>query len=431
MKYLILLGDGMADYPLKELGGKTPLQAAKTPHLDFIAQKGIIGRVSTIPPGFHPGSDVANLAVLGYNPGRYYTGRAPLEAAGMGIKLGEKDVAFRCNLVTLKFHPGRILMEDFSAGHISTPEGESLLLSLEKCLGSEEIKFYPGVSYRHLMVWHDGLSQIKTTPPHDIGGQDIGTYLPEGKGKEKIIQLMNDSRKIFEKHEVNIKRVEKSQSPANSVWLWGQGKSPSLPSFYEKYRLKGTVISAVDLIKGIGVLAGLKPIDVPGATGYLDTNYEGKAKYALKELQEKDLAYIHVEAPDEAAHSGDIKAKIQAIQDFDHKVVKTILEGSEFFQNFRILALPDHATPISLRTHTADPVPFAMCSSEDIKLSSSSVRFDESSASASRIFVENGYELMDFFIKGKEGSPRFGFREKAKQGISGRQTDHQSQESGK
>ena len=402
VRYLILLGDGMADYPLEELGGKTPLQAANTPHMDFIAQNGIIGLVRTIPPKFPPGSDVANLAVLGYNPEQYYTGRAPLEAAGMGIKLGKKDVAFRCNLVTLKFQPGKVFMEDFSAGHISTSEAKELIATLEKHLGSREIHFYSGVSYRHLMVWNNGYYQLETTPPHDIGGREIGDYLPEGKGRGKIIRLMNEASKIMERHEVNIKRVNNAQNPANYIWLWGQGKAPLLPLFYEKYHLKGAVISAVDLIKGIGILGGFKSINVPGATGYLDTNYEGKAKYALDELRERDLVYLHVEAPDEAAHSGDIKAKIKAIEDFDHKVVKTVLEGVKFFDSFKILVLPDHATPISLKTHTADPVPFAIYSSEKNNVSPSPIKFDERSASNSKVYIKDGHKLMDLFIKGKK-----------------------------
>jgi len=390
----------MADYPIKELGDKTPLMAAKTEAMDAIARGGTVGMVKTIPQGLSPGSDIANMSILGYDPSRYHTGRAVYEAASSGVKLGDNDVAFRCNLVTLSEADGKTVMEDYSAGHITTGEAGKIINELDQSLGDDEIRFYPGVSYRHLMVWKDGKEKMETTPPHDISGKDIALYLPRGEGAEKILQLVQEAKKILSDSAVNRERVAASKSPANSIWFWGQGKPISLPSFKEKYGLTGSVISAVDLIKGIGVTLGLSPIKVPGATGYLDTNYLGKAEYALKELEKKDFVFVHVEAPDEASHTGDMVNKIAAIEDFDAKVVKTVFEGMRQFEEYKIMVLPDHRTPIVKKTHTSEAVPFAFCSSASLmEGAKQQVDFSEESAEKSGLSIENGFDLMDFFIK--------------------------------
>lgn len=400
MKYIVLLGDGMADYPIKELGNKTPLETAKTESMDAIARRGTIGMVQTIPQGLSPGSDIANLSILGYDPKRYITGRAVYEAASAGVKLDSSDVAFRCNLVTLSKSGGKTIMKDYSAGHITTDEAKKVIVELDQRLGNDEIRFYPGVSYRHLMVWKDGSEKMETTPPHDISGKDSTAYLPKGAGAEKLLHLMEEAKEILNDNQVNKERVAVLKPPANSIWLWGQGKPISMPSFKEKYGLTGSVISAVNLIKGIGLTLGLSPVEVPGATGYLDTNYLGKAEYALKALEKKGFVFVHVEAPDEAAHNGDIHNKIKAIGDFDEMVVKTVLEGIDQFEEYKIMVLPDHRTPIVRKTHTSEPVPFALCSSSSLKGESKQhVEFSEESAEKSGLFIKNGFDLMDFFIK--------------------------------
>ena len=402
-KYIVLIGDGMADYPVAELGGKTPLQTARTPNLDRLARQGTLGRVNTIPPGFSPGSDVANLTVFGYDPAVYYTGRAPLEAVAMGVKLAPADVAFRCNLVTLLKEDGDTYMEDFSAGHISTEEAGRIVKDLAKELGNEEFNFYPGVSYRHLLVWRNGEAslRLKTTPPHDITGGNISPHVPEGDGDEEILWLMNRAQKILPSHPVNLERTRMGKKPGNAIWLWGQGKAPVLKPITHRFGIRGSVISAVDLIKGIGYYAGLEIVNVPGATGYLDTNYAGKAEYALKALQDQDLVYVHVEAPDEAAHNGNLKDKIQAIEDFDRKIVAPILEGAEKLGGYRLLILPDHFTPLTIKTHSPEPVPFIVFSSEEKDNSIKAGRsFDEESAEKAGLLIEKGHELMQKFIKG-------------------------------
>ena len=399
-KYIILIGDGMADYPIEKLGGKTPLEVADIPNMNLIAQKGKLGMVRTIPHGFPPGSDIANLSILGYDPERYYTGRAPLEAASMGLKLGPEDVAFRCNLVTLSVRNGRAYMDDYSAEHISTEEAKEIIHEIDQKLGTNNIKFYPGVSYRHLMVWKNGQEELSTTPPHDISGKTIDSYLPKGKGKKQILQLMNDSQTILENSHINKIRIKNYKKPANSIWLWGQGKKPDMPTLSERYRITGSVISAVDLIKGIGVCAGLEVIDVPGATGYLDTNYRGKANYALRALEKRDLVYVHVEAPDEASHSGDLKNKLKAIERFDKEVVGTVLDKINRFRDYRIMILPDHSTPLSVMSHTPDPVPFAIFSSDDKGTKpSKDMGFNEKTARMNNLFIEDGYKLLPFFLR--------------------------------
>ncbi|MDA8388291.1 MAG: cofactor-independent phosphoglycerate mutase [Nitrospiraceae bacterium] len=378
MKYVILLGDGMADRPVEALAGRTPLAAAFTPNMDRLAKEGACGAAMTLPEGLPSGSDVANLGILGYDPVRYYTGRAPLEAASMGITLGSADVAFRCNLVTLKFNreKTRACMEDHSAGQLSTEEGRILIEDLNRALGSEKVRFYPGVSYRHLMLLKggnpggppgtpaarpNGGPGLECTPPHDILGREISEYLPHGAGDDAIRDLMRASVDVLERHPINRRRAAEGKRPANSIWLWGQGGKPELPPFAGLYGCSGAMVSAVDLAKGLAVSAGMKVIDVPGATGYLDTNYAGKAEYAMRALREgADLVYIHVEAPDEASHEGSLEHKIKAIEDFDALLVGAVMKGMKEFGRFRALLMPDHATPLLLRTHSRDPVPFVI-----------------------------------------------------------------------
>ena len=405
MKYIVLVGDGMADRPIKELGYQTCLQKAFTPNMDKIASEGEVGKLRTVPKGFLPGSDVANLSILGYDPSRYYSGRAPLEAAYRGIKLKSREVAFRCNLVTLKFpksgNINQAVMEDYSAGHISTAEAKALIREANKKLGDKKIIFHPGVSYRHLMIWKNGKNKVQCTPPHDITGKKVSRYFPAGNGAGVLKMLMEKSPYILLSHPVNRKRIRQGLKPANCIWFWGQGKKTYMPAFKSKYGLKGVIISAVDLTKGLGICIGFDVINVKGATGYLDTNYIGKAKAALAALKTVDIVYLHVEAPDEAGHNGDIKAKIKAIEDFDSKVVGTILKGMKTFKEYRILLLPDHPTPIKVMTHTDEPVPFAIYDSR-IKRKNSGVPFDESIAKRKNKKVfEQGYKLMDYFVKGK------------------------------
>ena len=403
MKYIIIIGDGMADYPVQSLGGKTPLMVAKTPHMDWMAQQGEIGLVRTIPDGFNPGSEIANLSIFGYDPILYYTGRGPLEAASLGVKLSADDIAFRCNLVTLKFQGNKIVMEDFSAGHITDAEAKKVILDLNKEMATNEIRFYSGVSYRHLMVLKNGaakfssLEKLELTPPHDIIGKEITTFLPEMK--EPVLALMNESQRLLKNHPVNLARKSKGLPPANSIWLWGQGRSPRMITLKERFGMDGYVISAVHLIKGIGILAGLEVLEVPGITGYFDTNYDGKAKYALDGLKEKDFVYVHVEAPDEAGHMGDLRLKIEAIEAFDEKIVGAILKGMKDFKRYKILVLPDHPTPLSARTHTADPVPYVIYSNEDGAKTAPTKTFDEVSAGQSGISIEKGFELIERFLE--------------------------------
>ena len=360
MKVVILLGDGMSDIAYSELGNKSPLQYAATPNMDFMSQYGQVGLAHTVPDGLPPGSDVANLSVFGYDPRTCYTGRSPLEAISMGVVLGPDDVAFRMNLVTLKPHGSSVYMQDFSAGHISTNEARELVETLQKEIGSSEIEFHAGVGYRHLMVWRGGKDGMRSTPPHDITGKAILDSLPNGDGADVLNNIMNHAQMVLYSHPVNTKRKERGDLPANSVWLWGHGKTPRIETYQEKYGLTGAVISAVDLIKGIGICAGLDIVNVEGATGYIDTNYLGKGQAALAALENHDFVYVHVEAPDEASHAGNMQHKIQAIEDFDRQVVGTVLEGIRKYCDYVILCMPDHPTPVKLMTHTSDPVPFVI-----------------------------------------------------------------------
>jgi len=402
MKYVVIVPDGMADRPLKELDGKTPLMVAFKPNMDRLASEGLVGVVRTIPEGLYPGSDVANLSILGYDPRKYYTGRAPLEAASIGIDLGETDVAYRCNLVTLHFNKDRTraVMDDYSAGHISTEEARELIKALNEELADDFVSFYPGVSYRHLMLWRNGIEECECTPPHDITGKDITDYLPTGRADEILKNLMIRSVPILETHSVNRARISRGLKPANSIWLWGQGKRPMMPTLKEKYGIRGALISAVDLTKGIGIYAGMKIINVPGATGYIDTNYIGKAEYGVTSLREFDLVYIHIEAPDETSHEGSIEKKIKAIEDIDALVIGTVLRMLKSYDQYRILILPDHATPISVRTHVDDPVPFILFDST--KRNKNEIIYDERIVEAKDILrIEEGHRLLDLLIKGE------------------------------
>jgi 2,3-bisphosphoglycerate-independent phosphoglycerate mutase len=413
-KYAVIVGDGMADYPVEALAGKTPLMAAKTPHMDWMAKHGEMGLVRTVPDGFIPGSEIANLSIFGYDPALYYTGRGPLEAASLNVPLQPDDIAFRCNLVTLQTNGPGIIMEDFCAGHITSREGEEIISDLNNEMGGESIRFYAGVSYRHLMVWKNGaakfpgLGSLSLTPPHDIIGKEIGPFLP-GKeiskddapgvdGGSQVLHLMIHSQEFLRDHPLNRSRRANGLAPANSIWLWGQGRSPRMITLKERFGIEGSVISAVHLLKGIGVLAGMEVTEVPGATGYFDTNYEGKARYALEGLREKDLVYVHVEAPDEAGHMGDLRLKIESIEAFDEKVVGAILKGMRDFRRYKVMVLPDHPTPLSVRTHVGDPVPFVIYSSANHGVKDCGESFDEESAGRCGTFVEKGFELIERLI---------------------------------
>jgi 2,3-bisphosphoglycerate-independent phosphoglycerate mutase len=397
MKYVVLLGDGMADCPVSALGGKTPLEAANKPNMDFLARNGDIGLVKTIPDGMPPGSDVANLSVFGYEPGVYYTGRSPFEAASMGISMTDTDIALRCNLVTLS--PENLYEEktmvDYSSGEITTKEAHALIKTIAAELNSESFSFYSGISYRHCLIWKNGEEGVSFTPPHDISGKKIAPFLPKGEKSDIFISLMKKSEKIFKNHPVNLLREKNGLNPASSIWLWGQGKKPKLDQFSKKYNLTGSVISAVDLIHGIGILAGLKPVHVEGATGNIHTNYIGKAKAALNELENgSDFVYIHVEAPDECGHQGLVKEKIQSIEKIDSELLTPLLEGLAKW-NYSILLLPDHPTPISTRTHSREPVPFAIYRSTGSISSGKTPRFTEKDAASTGVFIERGHTLID------------------------------------
>jgi len=363
MKYVLVVGDGMADYPIPELGNKTPLQVAYKPNMDAIAAKGQSGLLRTVPEDLSPGSDAAILSVLGYDPKRFLTGRGPLEAASRGIQLKEDDVAFRCNLITEKDG----FLVDYSAGHITTKESAKLIEAVKRtCEKAGEIEFFSGLDYRHFLILRNfpDSNLIECTPPHDAVGADISAILPRAKSKEveKMVFLLREtilkSKLVLESHPVNVARQKSGKRPGNMIWPWGGGKKPSMPSFKEKYGLKAAVISAVDLVKGIGIYAGMKIIDVPGATGLYDTNYEGKAESALKALEDNDMVFVHVEAPDEAGHAKDFVQKVKAIEDLDKRLLGRILEGLK--EPYAIAILPDHPTPIRVGTHTREPVPFAI-----------------------------------------------------------------------
>jgi len=397
-KYIILLGDGMGDYGIDELDGKTPLSYAKTPNMDYMANHGLLGRARTIPEGAEPGSDIANMSVLGYDPFLYHTGRSPLEAASMGVDLAQDEIAFRCNLVTLDTSMNSMVMDDYSADHITTKEARIIINDIQAELGTEEFRFYPGVSYRHLMVWKRGIDTLKTRPPHDLTGQDVSKIIQDYKVSRELYILIENVREMLKKHPVNIDRMNSDKKPANAIWLWGQGRAPVMPSLKTLYGLEGGMISAVDLLKGLGIYAGLKPVDVHGATGYLDTNYKGKVDAAIDILSKDDFIYIHVEAPDEASHKGNLRDKLKAIEDFDGYIVGSMLSYARKTENCRILLLPDHYTPILMMTHTSEPVPFCLFDSSSHKKRIRTAGFNEAGAEASGLYIDKGHELLPLLL---------------------------------
>ena len=399
MKYIVVLGDGMADQPLEELGGKTPLEYADTPGMDNLARWGEMGMVKNVPRGMAPGSDTANLSVLGYDPKIYYSGRSPLEALNIGVDMQEGDVAIRANLVTLtqeeNYEDKRIL--DHSADEITTEEAKILLEAVKKELENEIFQFYTGTSYRHCLIWKEGMT-VPLTPPHDIRGKKIGEYLPD---EPALLEMQKKSYEILKDHPVNRARMEKGLNPGNSLWFWGAGTKPSLDSFEEKFHKKGAMISAVDLLKGIAVGTSMKNIYVEGANGGLDTNYEGKADAALKALLEDgcDFVYVHVEAPDEMGHQGSIEKKIKAIEYLDQRVVARIKEGMDASgEDYRMLVLPDHPTPICVKTHTSDPVPYVLYDSRN-KEEKEGVCYSEAEAGKTGKLLEKGHELIRYLLK--------------------------------
>jgi 2,3-bisphosphoglycerate-independent phosphoglycerate mutase len=426
-KYIVVLIDGASDYPLAELGNKTPLQSASKPVIDELARRGVVGMVKTIPDGVAPGSDSANLSILGYDPRVYSTGRSSLEAVSMGIELSENDVTFRCNLVTLsdESHYPEKTMLDYSAGEITTEEAKILVTDIAQMFETEQIRFYPGVSYRHIIVWRGGIGETDDTlvliPPHDISGRKIAHYLPKGKNSRVFLDYMLRSGRILRDHPVNAARIKECKNPANSIWIWAKATKPALGSFYEKYGINGSVISAVDLVKGIGICAGLKPVDVKGATGNIHTDFEGKARAALGELENgQDFVYIHIEAPDECGHQGDFKEKIRSIELIDSKVIRILKEQLDFMNtDYSMMILPDHPTPIIKRTHTSDPVPFLIYDSKDpgtctgtgadkgtgpvgTGSQNNSNIYDEFYPQATGLFISEGHKLMDYFLSKKD-----------------------------
>ncbi len=407
IKYIVLVGDGMGDYPLNELGGKTPLQAAETPNMDRIAACRV-GLVQTIPAGMDPGSDVANLSLLGYDPRLYPTRRAPFEAASMQVLLKPDEVAYRMNLVTLDLNSDHdIIMVSHSSGDLPSEDARQIVDDLKKELKFPGTTIYQGVGYRHLLVWQNGPEEAATIPPHDVLGQNMAPYLNEA-GDNPVQRLIRSSWPILKHHPVNRRRRQQKEKEANSIWLWGQGRAPNLPRFVDKYGIKGAVICAVDLLRGMGIYTGFEPIYVEGATGYLNTNYRGKAEAALQALTRLDFVFLHVEAPDEAGHAGNCREKIEAIENFDRKVVGTVLDGLERFDDFRIMVVSDHLTPISKRTHTAEPTPFAWASKRELNRSEAGGVFSENSARNSGLLIEKGHELMDDFVfsSAKENDPK-------------------------
>jgi len=396
MKYVVIIGDGMADYPLIELDNKTPLQASVIPNMDYIASNGVNGFLKTIPDNMEPGSDVANLSIMGYDPQKYYTGRGPLEAASIGAQLQKNQVAFRCNFITEK--NGQLA--DFNADHITTQESEKLINALNNEFENFG-KFYLGISYRNLFVFNESDSALlRSLPPHDIVGESIKENLIrpyDDKNALILNKIMKDSKRILENHHVNKKRVKSGKNPANMIWLWGQGIKPQMPLFVDKYGLKGATITGVDLIKGIGIYLGLENINVPGATGYFDTDYYQKAKYAINSLDNSDLIFVHVEAPDEAGHAGDIEEKIKAIENIDNKIVGRMLDELPRFEDYTISILPDHLTPIYVKTHTMEPVPYAMYSTKGTRDNAS--QYNEISAKRGSMGIIEGYKFMKNFLK--------------------------------
>lgn len=398
MKYIVMLGDGMADWPLEELNGRTPLQVAEKPNMDRLAKFAELGMVKTVPDGMKPGSDVANLSAMGYDPLRCYTGRSPLEAVSMGIQMQETDVALRCNLVTLSQEEDYSdkTMVDYSAGEISTQEAAELIRAVQEAFGNERMEFYPGISYRHCLIWHHGSTELGLTPPHDISDQKVTGHLPTDL---QLLDLMKRSYELLKDHPINQERIARGQNPANSIWLWGEGTKPAVGPFEKQYGVKGSVISAVDLIKGIGLCAGMKVIEVEGATGTVETNFHGKEQAALQTLLEgQDLVYIHVEAADECGHHGDLPGKVRSIELIDREIVGPLLEGLEQAgEEYAILVMPDHPTPLKVKTHVSDPVPYMLYVSTNRK-DSGLCCYDEESAKSTGRYIDPGFQLMEHLL---------------------------------
>ena len=399
MKYIVILGDGMADLPSSNLGGMTPLEVAYKPNIDSLAQKSICGMCKTVPDGIKPGSDVANLSVMGYSPLKYYSGRSPLEALSIGVNMADDDLAVRCNLVTLSEEENYAdkSMVDYSAGEISTEEAAELIKAVQEALGNEEFSFYNGVSYRHCLIKHNGECGTEYTPPHDISGKVIGDYLPKGLYGEQMLELMVASYDILKNHPINLKRIEEGKNPANSIWLWGEGSRPALPNFEELRGLKGAVISAVDLLKGIGIAGGMDIIEVEGVTGTVNTNFSGKAEACVKAIRDGyDYVYLHMEAPDECGHQGDSKGKVKSIELIDEKVVGYILNELEG-EDIRILVCPDHPTPLVTKTHSSEPIPFIIYDSTSIK--EGVFAYTENECAKTGLMLNSGDELVELFLQ--------------------------------
>lgn len=401
MKYALIIPDGAADEPQDSLGGCTPLQAAATPAMDEIARSGVVGRANHVPPSLPAGSDVACLSLLGYDPLANFTGRAPLEAAAQGIALGASDWAVRCNLVTVQEQ----VMRDFTAGHISTEEARDLLATAQEKLGSDELQFVPGVSYRNLLIFRGAkhpapfTGDTRTTPPHDLTDKSVLDDYPRGPGSAVLNQLMSDSIGLFADHRVNMKRRQNSKRPATNVWLWGQGRAPALEPFEKKYGRRGAMITAVDLLRGLAALIGWRRIDVPGATGYTDTDYAAKGRAAIEALASTDLICVHVEATDEASHEGDAAAKVRALEEIDRHIVGPLHAALQKQGDFRILISPDHPTPLRIKTHSHGPVPFAIAGSGIA--ADSSATYDEIAATRSQLAFDAGWKLMGYFLSGQ------------------------------
>jgi len=392
-KYVIIVPDGAADEPLEQFGNKTILEAASTPNMDKISSTGRLGLVRTVPEHMEPGSDVAQMSLLGYDPKRYYTGRAPIEAVARNIDLSNTDWVFRCNLITIA--DGK--MADHSAGHISTEEGTKLINDLNKQLGTDKIRFYPGVSYRHLLVFNGLDFKVQTFPPHDYIGTPIEKILPRGKGEELLIEMMARSQQLFANTDINKIRKDLGENQVSSIWLWGQGVKAKMESFEKRFGLKGVTITAVDLARGLSLLIGFDLIDVPGATGFVDTNYQGKAAAAIDALNKYDIVLVHIEAPDEAGHSGNAEMKKKAVERIDKFIVGPVYEAMKKFPSWRILVAPDHPTPVRTGAHVADPVPFAMAGTGVASVLN--LPFSEANAAKSGLKIENGFELMEYFLK--------------------------------
>lgn len=401
-KYVVVLCDGMADLPSPALSGHTPMELASKPNMDGLASLAEVGLVRTVAPGLKPGSDVANLSVMGYDPAVYYTGRSPLEAVNMGIDLAQDDVAIRCNLVTLSDEENYEdkTMVDYCAGDISTEEAAQLIKTVNEVLGNDIYSFTPGVSYRHCLVWHGGTTEMGfLTPPHDISGKVVGEYLSTDPSAAGLVELMKKSVDVLKNHPVNLKRIAEGKRPATSIWLWGQGRKPQLDSFLSKYGLKGAVVSAVDLIRGIGKCAEMTVCEVEGATGYIDTCWEKKTAAALEALEGGcDLAYLHFEAPDECGHRAESENKVKSIELIDSLVLGTLIDGLRKYDRYKIMILPDHPTPLTLMTHTAEPVPYLIYDSANEKKSGVDC-FTEATAKAAGVFIEEGHTIMSRFIK--------------------------------